>query len=210
MILKAEGKDKELEALEEELERQQLEEYGEYGITKEGESYYYNGELMRTLLDIREDSSFVALNMDPQGTVNIRIDRDGNGKIKTVTLMGKEELEELFGEDYENVEETAPVEDIVRMRKEEAPDRVKDIMENCEDGKWYTIESENRCFIYFNGLPRNYAFQPEFGEGEVKIEVFDFQKSSGMKMMENNSVLLAVPGDVEVVVTYNGREVSLS
>lgn len=77
--------------LEEELERQQLEEYGEYGITKEGGSYYYYGELVRILTDVRADSSFMLLKVNPKGTINIRIVRDKNGKIESLTYVKRAE-----------------------------------------------------------------------------------------------------------------------
>ena len=203
VILDAMGKREEMETIEQELEVQQLEEYQKHGITKEGLAYYYNGQCVDILMDIRQNGSFCVLDMNPQGMVNIRITRGEDGEIETVSYMSQEEVEELLFEDYDGTEDIAITEDIIRMKKEEAPAGVQSAIETCEDGKWYVIEDGKTCYIYFNGLPHNYAYQPEFEEGQVSIGIFD------VGVLEKTYVLLAVPEDKKLTVTYNGQEVSL-
>ncbi len=98
VILKALDRDWELEALEEELERQQLEEYGNYGITREGKAYYYQGQMVNIFLDHQSGSAFYRLDMNPNGVVNIKITRGEDGTIQSVDYMTEQEVEELFGE----------------------------------------------------------------------------------------------------------------
>lgn len=98
VILKALDRDWELEALEEELERQRLAEYESYGITRDGKSYYYQGQLVNVFLDHQSGSAFYMLDMNPNGTANIKITRGEDGVIQSVDYMTESELEELFGD----------------------------------------------------------------------------------------------------------------
>ena len=107
-------RDEELEALEKELEAKQAEEYKAAGITKEGRVYYYQGHMVRIFLDSRPDASFVTLDMNPQGLLDLKVERGADGKIRSVREMTKAEVEELFG-DWDDLEEggmdvTIPVE----------------------------------------------------------------------------------------------------
>ena len=76
------------------------ERYAAYGIEKNGKSIQYQGELVYIFLDHRPDSSFYMLDMNPQGTVSIRIIRDKEGKIIGVSCMTEEEVAELIGEPF--------------------------------------------------------------------------------------------------------------
>lgn len=78
--------------------------YGAYGIEKHGKSIYYQGALVNIFLDHRQDSSFYRLDMNPQGTVNIQIIHDKEGKISGVSYMTEEEVAKLMGELYGNEE----------------------------------------------------------------------------------------------------------
>ena len=114
ILLKALDRDEELEALEKELEAKQAEEYKAAGITKEGRVYYYQGHMVRIFLDSRPDASFVTLDMNPQGLLDLKVERGADGKIRSVREMTKAEVEELFG-DWDDLEEggmdvTIPVE----------------------------------------------------------------------------------------------------
>ena len=114
ILLKVLDRDGELEALEEELEAKQVEEYKAAGITKEGRVYYYQGHMVRIFLDSRPDASFVTLDMNPQGLLDLKVERGADGKIRSVREMTKAEVEELFG-DWDDLEEggmdvTIPVE----------------------------------------------------------------------------------------------------
>ncbi len=91
-------RDWEKEAMEEELDRQREEEYKSVGVTKDGKKYYYQGQLVGIFLDMKPDSAFHTLDMNPEGTVNIKIVRDAAGMIESVTYMTEEEVKERFGE----------------------------------------------------------------------------------------------------------------
>lgn len=73
-------------------------EYKAVGVTWEGKRCYYQGQLVDIFLDIRADSSFYTLDMNPEGTVNIRIVRDADNKITDVVYMTEEEVRELLGD----------------------------------------------------------------------------------------------------------------
>lgn len=64
----------------------------------DGKNYYYQGQLVNIFLDIRVNQSFWTLNMNPAGTVNIKISRDADNKITGVAYMTEAEVNELFGE----------------------------------------------------------------------------------------------------------------
>ena len=59
---------------------------------------YYQGQLVNIFLDIRKEGSFYTLNMNPEGTVNIKITRDANGNITGAAYMTEAEVAELFGD----------------------------------------------------------------------------------------------------------------
>lgn len=200
-ILQAGKEDGELKELEEKLEAQQMEEYQAHGITREGMIYYYQGQTVGILMDLKADSSFITLDMNPEGVVNIRIMRDESGMIKDINYMSEEEVEELLGGGLE--EDTGFEEGIIRLEKEEAPPAVQAAIDSCEDGEWHVIADQNRQFIYFNGLPHNYAYWPEFGRGTINIEVID------TGALQKTYVLLSLPADLELRVGYNGKEVNL-
>lgn len=117
MLFNKLDKDEEKEALERELEAKQLEEYRKVGVTSDGKNYYYKGQLVDIFLDQRPNSSFYKLDMNPAGTVNVKIIRDQSGKITEAAYMTEEEREELFGND-EDEEIDIPV-DIARVKSGE-------------------------------------------------------------------------------------------
>ena len=98
ILLKALDRDEELEALEKELEAKQAEEYKAAGITKEGRVYYYQGHMVRIFLDSRPDASFVTLDMNPQGLLDLKVERGADGRIQSVREMDAAEVTELFGD----------------------------------------------------------------------------------------------------------------
>ncbi len=94
------GMDRDLDELEARLDAAQAAQYKAVGVTMEGWDYYYKGKLVNIFLDLhRPDNSIITLNMNPEGTVNIKIVRDKSGKITGVTELTQEEIEDLFGED---------------------------------------------------------------------------------------------------------------
>ena len=94
------GMDRDLDELEARLDAAQAAQYKAVGVTMEGWDYYYKGKLVNIFLDLhRPDNSIITLNMNPKGTVNIKIVRDKSGKITGVAELTQTEIEELFGED---------------------------------------------------------------------------------------------------------------
>ncbi|MDE6816614.1 MAG: hypothetical protein K2P71_11395, partial [Lachnospiraceae bacterium] len=73
-------------------------EYEAVGVTMDGRNYYYQGQLVNIFLDIRADESFYTLDMNPAGTVNIKIIRDADDKITGVVYMTETEVTELLGD----------------------------------------------------------------------------------------------------------------
>lgn len=103
MLLQKLEMDGELEKLKTESDRKQVEAYQSVGVTASGGDYYYQGKLVSIFLDQRANGSFNTLDMNPKGTVNIRIVRDAEDKITGVAELTQAEITELFGEDYESV-----------------------------------------------------------------------------------------------------------
>ncbi len=103
------GRDEASDELEEKQEKEwaeaQTAEYAAAGVTMDGKDYYYQGQLVNIFLDIRADRSFYTLDLNPAGTVNIKIIRDADNKITDVAYMNEAEAGELLediGDDEEN------------------------------------------------------------------------------------------------------------
>ena len=73
-------------------------EYQAVGVTMDGKDYYYQGKLVNIFLDIRANNSYYTLNVNPAGTVNVRIIRDTNDKITSVAYMTEAEAAELLSD----------------------------------------------------------------------------------------------------------------
>lgn len=95
------------EKQEKEWEEALAAEYRAAGVSMDGKDYYYQGKLVNIFLDIRSDSSFYTMNMNPKGTVNIRIVRGADNKITGVVQLTDAEIAELLEED--GGVETVPV-----------------------------------------------------------------------------------------------------
>ncbi len=84
---------------EKEWAEAQMAEYEAVGVTMVDEkTYYYKGQLINVFLDIRKEGSFYTLNMNPAGTVNIKITRDTNNNITGAAYMTEAEVAELLGD----------------------------------------------------------------------------------------------------------------
>ncbi len=95
VLLEALDRDWEAEALEAEKEQQRIAEYEAVGITGSGHVYEYLGQPVNILLDHQPGSQFYFLNMNPAGTVNIKIIRGAEGQIESVDYMTEEEVDRL-------------------------------------------------------------------------------------------------------------------
>lgn len=82
--------------LEKKHENAQKAEYQAIGVTIDGKNYYYHEQLVNIFLDIRLNNSYYTLNMNPAGTVNIKVIRDANDKITGVAYMTEAEVTELL------------------------------------------------------------------------------------------------------------------
>ena len=92
--------------LEKALEEERREAYRSVGVTWNGKNCYYEGQLVNIFLDIRmPNQSFYTLDMNPAGTVNIRIIRAADGQVTGVAYMTEAEVEELLGDMYGDGEE---------------------------------------------------------------------------------------------------------
>ncbi len=93
-----------LDAMEEELEKQdetaRKQEYLEHGIVSDQnlKTFYYESQLVHIFLDIRKEKSFYFLQVNPQGTVNVKVTRDENNHIESVDYMTDAEVTALFGD----------------------------------------------------------------------------------------------------------------
>lgn len=79
----------------------QAAEYRAVGVAMDGKDYYYQGKLVNVFLDIRPNKSVYTLNMNPKGSVNVKIIRDSDNKITGAAHMTDEEIEDLFGDEDE-------------------------------------------------------------------------------------------------------------
>lgn len=100
MLSQCLGEDGELDKLQGELDQKQAEDYKAVGVTKEGKNYYYNGKLVHIFLDHQPGSGVYTLDMNPNGTENIKILRDADHQITGAAYLTQEELTRFFGEDY--------------------------------------------------------------------------------------------------------------
>lgn len=146
---------------EEELEKKQMEEYEAVGVTKEGKNYYYQGQLVNIFLDMRPNYSFYTLNINPAGTVNIKILRGEDGQITETAPLTEEEFQELFGDMGEELTEEYPrtmcVDTrvckvragageefaVVGLLAEEEEITVLEMVEGSGERNWYRIDKES-------------------------------------------------------------------
>lgn len=98
-------RDEEKDELDKALEEEQREAYRLVGVTWNGKNCYYEGQLVNIFLDIHmPNRSFYTLDMNPAGTVNIKIVRSADGQITGVAYMTEAEAAELFGDIYGDAE----------------------------------------------------------------------------------------------------------
>lgn len=134
----------------------------------------------------------------------------GNDISATSEIPGmedKEEADEVFSHFNKNASDKQtkdqPMGIISRLTKEELPNKVRVAINSCDDEKWYMIGDAEYQYIYFNGLPANYAFQPKMNADSHSgtLSIFDMGTSTG------NYVLLAVERDVSLKIFYNNSQV---
>lgn len=134
-------------------------EYGPVGVTMDGKDFYYQGKLVNVFLDARPDSSFYTLDVNPAGTVSIRILRGEDGQVTGVALMTDAEVEALFGdmeddEDWDEEEDWDEDEDWDEGGRIYHPEVLPICLEAVEAGEtvWlgeYTLSEGDRLWYSF-------------------------------------------------------------
>lgn len=192
-------------------------EYLQHGITMIDGVYYYEGVRVRIFMDLRENKSFETFNFDKEGTVDVQLVRSEDNSIKKIEYLSEEEANEILSDfddynsddydsnDYVSDEQTKDqhMGVISRLTKEELPNKVKDVINSCDDEKWYVIGDTEYQYIYFNGLPANYSFQPEIyaDSHSGTLNIFDMGTSTG------NYVLIEIERNVSLKIFYNHSQV---
>lgn len=98
MLFNALDLDKESDKLTKKLTEAQIAEYKALGITIDGKDYYYRGKLVHILLDMQANKSFYTLNINPKGTINIKVVRNKNNKATSIVVMTEAEATKLLGD----------------------------------------------------------------------------------------------------------------
>ena len=216
---------KETENKTEKTENQYSTEYAQHGITVTDGIYYYHGERVRIFMDLRMNGSFENFIFDNEGSIDLRVLRDKNNSITNVEYLTESEADELlyYMDEYSpdnqlevplEKEDSLDNSDVplkdqnigrsVRVTKEELSEELRDIISSCDTETWYVIKSAGYQYIYFGGLPYNYAFQPEIytDRNSGTVNVFDMGTTTG------NYVLLEIQQNVSLTINYNGTQIS--
>ena len=216
---------KETENKTEKTENQYSTEYAQHGITVTDGIYYYHGERVRIFMDLRMNGSFENFIFDNEGSIDLRVLRDKNNSITNVEYLTESEADELLYDMDEyspdnqlevplEKEDSLDNSDVplkdqnigrsVRVTKEELSEELRDIISSCDTETWYVIKSAGYQYIYFSGLPYNYAFQPEIytDRNSGTVNVFDMGTTTG------NYVLLEIQQNVSLTINYNGTQIS--
>lgn len=100
MLLQRLRESEELNKLEAELDRKQDEEYKAGGVTRDGGTYYCQGEQLYIFLDSQPDNAFYTMAMNPKAKdgKSVKIVRDAGGKITGATYLTEAEITDLFGD----------------------------------------------------------------------------------------------------------------
>jgi len=178
--------------------------YQALGITEKNGVYFYNGKRIRIFMDIRADQSFVHFSYDKQGSIDVKLRRKEDFSATGVEYLTEAETEEILQEmDESETEPQAgkPEISIARLSRRDLPDEVLEAIGGCKDGTWYVIRHGGYQYIYYQGLPNDYAFQPALSGLKADIKIADMKKTG------RYDVLLAVKKNVELTIYYRGREV---
>lgn len=219
-----------------------LQEYNENGIVTIKNDYYYQDARVRILMDVRPDDSFENFDYNDQGTVDLRLVRDNGNKITRIEYLPAEEASKIIGDLYDTLSDTADenitprrptsstpvpsilsdpaVLDLNRVTRAEVSDKVRNALDDCEDGKWYVIESDGCQYIYYNGLSsHNYTYEPQIIVNEsgdlvtININIVDLRTDTPLlsKMRSAHNYVLfafscALPdpdAEYELHIQYN-------
>lgn len=175
--------------------------YSKWKIDKKDGVYYYKNERVRIFMDVRENNSFVNFNYDALGTVDLRLVRGHNGDIAKIEYLSPTEAEEIRADlDIAHSSLIEEAEDVSRLSKDMVPEKVLNVINSCDAETWYVVVENDYQYIYYNGVPHNYTWQPELRQDSATIQIFDMGKSAG------TYVLLKVPANLKLTVYYNAEK----
>lgn len=205
-------------------------EYNEQSIVIIKNACYYQNARVRILMDVRADGSFENFAYNKRGTVDLRLIRDNNGRIIHVEYLTAEESAEILEEidfypvsdENDKHNDTTNIIDLNRLTKQEISDTLLNTLDSCETGKWYLIDDDGRQYIYYNGLPHSYAYEPWINGSEtgdlITVEIADININSPLLRSDealSHYVLLAfsyTPHDPEaafsLTLKYNNVPVT--
>lgn len=199
--------------------------YKKKGIIKKSSAYYYKNKRLRIFMDLKTDNSFVYFKYDEKGEVDLCVRRAENGSISKVEYMTSKEAAKILDDmdiidsteygtptsvyTYKeasrgNKKDAKAYAKVTRMLKEELPDSVTKIINSCNSDKWYLVSRNGRKYIYYDGLPYNYAFKTTLNTSGVKVNVYDMGAQTG------NYVLLEVKQkqNKPLNIYYNDSKIS--
>ncbi len=207
-------------------------EYVQHGIAVIDGVYYYQGERIRVFMDLRINGSFENFIFDNEGSIDLRVLRDKNNSITSVEYLTESEAEEVLydmeGYSPDSQLEIPPEKEdaslngfdhnsdmllkdqhigrVVRTTKEELSEELGEIINSCDTGTWYVIERDGYQYIYFGGIPYNYAYQPEIytDRDSGTVNIFDVGTSFG----KTGYVLLEIQQNVSLTINYNGTQIA--
>ena len=111
------------DAMTEEL---RVQEYQAWGITNSRERYYYRNQTVRVFLDVRQDGSFQALEVNPQGTADVKVTRDSGGFIQKVEYLSTAEAESLLADMADGSPDNGDLDEIPGGDPAERPKEAQD------------------------------------------------------------------------------------
>lgn len=204
-----------------EAEQNDAREYQEWGIVRDGQDFYYQNQLVRVFFDEYDGEQVIrTLQLNPAGTVDVKVTRSIRNKIISVAYMTEEEVTELFGtqdlsdgdfeeeydsEEEKNEEKFDPENDVYRLTREELPEDVCAFMkDNGEIRTWYVYHAKGQQYLCYKGFAWSYGYQVAYDEKGWQINIQRFQKK------EYGDVLLALPDNGPVTVYCDGQKVALT
>ncbi|MBD5490296.1 MAG: M56 family metallopeptidase [Lachnospiraceae bacterium] len=131
-------------------------------------------------------------------------------------------FDEWDNNSYLPASSTPNILDLTRITKQNISTALRDVLDSCDSGKWYVI-TENDCqYIYYNGLPHTYAYEPHIDGSEtgalITVAITDINVESPLlrrRESVSDYVLLLfsyAPGAAgknhNVAITYNGAPVT--
>lgn len=88
--------------------------------------------------------------------------------------------------------------DMKRCKVSEVPSNIQKAISNCTGKGFYVIEGNDRQYIYYNQLTKDYAFQSE----GTTLKIFDIGSKKGIY------VLISLPKDVSFTLSYNSNQIN--